>query len=83
MTAAGPQRTCVGCRRRGSPNGWLRVAAGPDGAVRIGRTARGRGAWCCSTACFEEAVRRGALSRALRRPLTTTELSELRATLCN
>ncbi|HTD49215.1 MAG TPA: DUF448 domain-containing protein [Acidimicrobiia bacterium] len=82
MTSA-PQRTCVGCRQQGRPTGWLRIAAGPDGMVRIGRTAQGRGAWCCSIPCFEQAVRRGALTRALRRPLTTTELNELRATLCN
>ena len=64
-----------------------RLAAdrGRPATVRCGwdEPAPGRGAWCCSTACFEEAVRRGALTRALRRPLTTTELDELRATLCN
>ena len=54
-----------------------------DGTVRLGRTAPGRGGWCCSAACFEQAVGRGALDRALRHSLTTTELAGLRATLCN
>jgi len=67
--AAGPLRTCVGCRRRDSPRGWQRVAAGPDGTLGAGRHAPGRGAWLCSTACLEEAIRRGSLARALRRSL--------------
>ena len=46
-----------------------------------GRTAPGRGAWCCSAACFEQAVGRGALARALRRAISSAELDALRATL--
>ncbi len=65
-----PQRTCVGCRQRAEPTGWQRIAVDRDGVVRTGRTAPGRGAWCCSSACFERAVGRGALDRALRHPLT-------------
>jgi len=65
------------------PSGWHRIAVARDGAVRAGRTAPGRGAWCCSDACFERAAGRGALDRALRHSITTTELAGLRATLCN
>ncbi len=52
-----------------------------EGAVQIGRTAPGRGAWVCSQACFAEAAKRGTLARALRRELTSTEVEELRARL--
>jgi predicted RNA-binding protein YlxR (DUF448 family) len=55
----------------------------PDGSVGIGRREPGRGAWLChgSRECFEQAVRRGALERALRRPLETDEIGALRARL--
>ncbi len=52
-----------------------------EGAVQIGRTAPGRGAWICSSDCFARAAERGTLARALRRELTSTEVEELRATL--
>jgi hypothetical protein len=35
----------------------------------------------CSEACCEQALRTGALARALRRKPTTTEVEALRATL--
>jgi predicted RNA-binding protein YlxR (DUF448 family) len=52
-----------------------------EGAVQIGRTKPGRGAWICSSDCFARATKRGTLARALRRELTSTEVEELRATL--
>jgi len=52
-----------------------------EGAVEIGRTAPGRGAWVCSGACFGRAAKRGMLARALRRDLTNTEVGALRARL--
>ena len=70
MTAAGsfggPQRTCVGCRRVAPSEALVRLT------VREGRVALaeprpvGRGAWLCPQPdCFEQAVRRRALDRAL------------------
>ena len=83
-TPAAPQRTCVGCRRQGLPERLAADRSRPA-TVRYGwdelRPAGVPGA--APPTCFEEAVRRGALARALRRPLTTTELDELRARLCN
>ena len=52
-----------------------------EGAVQIGRTAPGRGAWVCSGECFARAAERGTLARALRRELTSTEVEALRARL--
>ena len=60
----GPVRTCVGCRRRGPADGLVRLRLGPEGLVT--GPGPGRGAWVCSSACFEQALRRGALWRALR-----------------
>ena len=76
-----PRRTCVGCRRTDRPEGWIRIAATREGAIEIGRTAAGRGAWICSGACFARAAGRGMLARALRRELTSTEVEGLRARL--
>src|SRR5205823_1118695 len=63
-----PVRTCVGCRRRGSPRELIRVTRAADGKLVVGRSARGRGAWLCagSPRCLTEAVRRQAFDRALR-----------------
>ncbi|HVJ96099.1 MAG TPA: YlxR family protein [Acidimicrobiia bacterium] len=77
----GPIRTCVGCRRTGPPARWTRLAASPDGTVGTGRTAPGRGAWVCSPACFDSAVRTKALARALRCEVSSTAVEALRATL--
>ena len=76
-------RTCVGCRRTGEPSAWVRIAANRTGGLAIGREAPGRGAWVCSKECFEQALRRGALARALRRTVTNTDAQALRARLNN
>jgi predicted RNA-binding protein YlxR (DUF448 family) len=59
----------------------MRIAAAKDGSLAFGRSAPGRGAWVCSGECFEAALVRGALARALRRELTSTDIEALRATL--
>ncbi len=47
----------------------MRVVLSPDGAVVVGRSLPGRGAWLCagSLDCCEQAVKRRGLARALRR----------------
>ena len=57
------------------------MAAAKDGTLAVGRAAPGRGAWVCSAECFDAAVRRGALPRALRRECPSTEVEALRARL--
>lgn len=65
-----PERTCVGCRRRASTTGLLRVVAHgscalPDPQRRL----PGRGAWMHPDAgCLAAAERRRALPRALKVP---------------
>jgi len=63
------------------PVDWWRIAAAKDGTVAVGSTAPGRGAWVCSPECFETAVQRDALVKALRRKLTSAEVEQVRATL--
>ena len=51
-----------------APGELVRVVAGPDGSLAVGRTLPGRGAWLCagSASCLEAATRRKAFDRALR-----------------
>ncbi|MGQ0434706.1 MAG: YlxR family protein [Microthrixaceae bacterium] len=68
-------RTCVGCRRRAAQHELLRLVATREGTLAIGRTLPGRGAWLCAASrpCLELAVRRNALSRALRSPVSSDQ----------
>jgi predicted RNA-binding protein YlxR (DUF448 family) len=65
------------------PHELVRIARAPDGTVSVG-AGPGRGAWLCASTpagCFEQAVGRRALERALRTRLTAAELASLRAKL--
>ena len=77
------ERSCVGCGRKAAPEELDRIARRPDGSLGVGRREPGRGAWICSgsTACFDQAVRRKALERSFRSPVTNTEIERLRARL--
>src|SRR5215472_10394027 len=63
-----PVRTCVGCKVRAVKSSLLRVVADGDELVPDPQARRpGRGAYLHhSQACFEQAQRRRAFSRALR-----------------
>ena len=78
-----PERSCVGCGRKAAPEELDRIARRPDGSLAVGRREPGRGAWICSgaVACFDQAIRRKALERSLRRPVTNTDIERLRARL--
>lgn len=79
----GPERTCIGCRRKTGPAELVRIARRPDGSLGMGRAEPGRGAWLCaaSAACFDAAVRRRAFGRALRAEVPAHELARLRERL--
>ena len=77
-----PERTCVGCRRRVPKPRLLRLVAGDPGTVRFdpGAVLPGRGAYVHrDRACLEEALRRGAIARALRTSLDERGAATLRA----
>ena len=61
----------------------LRVVAGPDGTLAVGRSLPGRGAWLCagSVACIDLAGRRKAFARALRADVPPAAVDRLRTTL--
>jgi predicted RNA-binding protein YlxR (DUF448 family) len=64
-----PRRTCIACRVVEGKRALLRLVRSPDGTVSLDRTGKrsGRGAYLCATReCWEVALRRGMLERALR-----------------
>ncbi|MBW3547325.1 MAG: YlxR family protein [Actinobacteria bacterium] len=75
-----PHRTCIGCRRRTTPEKLTRVIRRFDGTLEVGRTLPGRGAWLCagSPGCVDRAERRGAFQRSLRGPVTPEAVASLR-----
>ncbi|WP_370072557.1 YlxR family protein [Streptacidiphilus sp. MAP5-3] len=77
-TAACPERTCVGCRKRSAKHDLLRVTAVEGACVPDPRgTLPGRGAYLHpESGCLASALRRRAFPRAFRLqgPLDTTAL---------
>jgi uncharacterized protein len=64
-----PQRTCIACRRTDAKRGLMRLVRGVDGHVVLDSTGKraGRGAYLChDPACWEQALKRRGLERALR-----------------
>ena len=55
----------------------VRCALGPGGPA-VGRHAPGRGAWVCSLACFDTAVKRRGFDRAWRQAVGADALATLR-----
>ncbi|MDO8483707.1 MAG: YlxR family protein [Candidatus Limnocylindrales bacterium] len=69
-----PSRSCVACRTVRPKRELMRVVRTPAGEVAIDSSGRsaGRGAYVCRTAeCIDNAIKKGALSRALKTPLPT------------
>ncbi len=64
-----PQRTCVACRQTSAKRQLERIVRTPDGHVALDPTGKrsGRGAYLCNApACWEAALKRGVLPRALK-----------------
>ncbi|MBI1756456.1 MAG: YlxR family protein [Fimbriimonas ginsengisoli] len=78
--AAGPQRTCVGCRRKGDQADFLRVAATADGSLTVrGKGGAGRSAYLCKqVSCIEAGMKSGRLERALRTKFEESARARLR-----
>lgn len=74
---AGPERTCVLTRAKGSRDELIRLALSPDGEVApdIRARAPGRGAWIAvGRAALDEANARGKLKAALQRAFKTQKV---------
>lgn len=75
-----PQRTCVSCRITSAKQEFVRAVRTPEGTVEIDLTGKraGRGAYVCARrACWEEALKKGRLERALHTTISTREREEL------
>ncbi|MGD8997427.1 MAG: YlxR family protein [Anaerolineae bacterium] len=76
-----PQRTCVACRARRPKRELVRVVRAPEGEVAVDETGKrsGRGGYLCpDRSCWEVALSRGQLDRALRTELTEEDRTRLR-----
>ena len=77
----------MGCRRRAPKSELIRLARVPGGPIVVDPDGKapGRGAYVCSgnkLECFEIAVKRGRVGRALRAKLGTAEVSAIAEALC-
>lgn len=76
-----PKRTCVGCRVTGEKRDFVRAVRTPVGTVEIDLTGKraGRGAYLCpQSACWEQALKKDRLARALRTTISSSEIERLR-----
>ncbi len=73
------QRTCIVCRENNAKNSLLRIVRTPEGAVAFDATGRmnGRGAYVCSVACLEKAMKTKRLDSALRTKLTEEDCERI------
>jgi predicted RNA-binding protein YlxR (DUF448 family) len=77
-----PQRSCVACRTTTAKRELVRIVRLPTGAVEVDPTGKksGRGAYLCrQVTCWEEALKRNRLSKALRTTLTEESRAVLQA----
>jgi predicted RNA-binding protein YlxR (DUF448 family) len=75
-----PERTCVACRAHGAKRALVRVVRLTEGGVVVDETGKqkGRGAYLCrQRVCWNKALTRGVLERALRVTLSAEEVTAL------
>lgn len=67
-----PTRTCVACRTERQKREFVRIVRAPDGTVSLDTSGRasGRGAYLCADGkCWQTALKKSSLERALGVPL--------------
>jgi predicted RNA-binding protein YlxR (DUF448 family) len=77
-----PQRTCIACRSTEAKRGLIRVVRTPEGRVELDASGKknGRGAYVHeSKACWDEALKRDRLGRALKIAVPAEDADALRA----
>lgn len=75
-----PQRTCIGCRTTSAKRAFVRVVSTLEGKVEVDETGKrnGRGAYLCQRSdCWQEALKKDRLARALRTAISPREREEL------
>ncbi|MEX2247709.1 MAG: YlxR family protein [Dehalococcoidia bacterium] len=76
-----PTRTCVACRTSEAKRGLVRVVRTPEGRVEVDSTGKknGRGAYVHeSRSCWDEALKKDRLGRALKVAVPPGDLEQLR-----
>ncbi|MFN8555855.1 MAG: YlxR family protein [Dehalococcoidia bacterium] len=71
-----PQRTCIGCRATSAKRGFVRIVRTAEGRIEVDLTGKkpGRGAYLCAQrSCWETALKREQIARALRTPLLSED----------
>jgi hypothetical protein len=77
-----PQRSCVACRTTAAKRELVRIVRLASGAVEVDPTGKkaGRGAYLCRRrACWDEALKRSRISKALRTALSEESRAALEA----
>ena len=83
-----PERTCIACRSlhlegaKQAKRDLVRVVRSPRGDVSVDLTGKkpGRGAYLCADpACWEVGLKKGALERALKVSISSTDRAALEA----
>jgi len=77
-----PQRTCIGCRSVQAKRDFVRVVRTPEGRVELDPTGKknGRGAYVHETrSCWDAALKKDRLGRALKVSIPAEDLQALRA----
>jgi predicted RNA-binding protein YlxR (DUF448 family) len=75
-----PQRTCVACRSTEAKRGLVRVVRTPEGRVELDSTGKtnGRGAYVHDQrTCWEQALKKHQLGRALKVSVPSSDLAIL------
>ena len=75
-----PYRTCIGCQEKKPKRDLLRIIRTPEGIIEIDETGKksGRGAYLCyNKICFQEAMKKKRLEKALKIDITSSTVQEL------
>ncbi len=75
-----PERTCIACRTSSAKRQLVRVVRTVDGSVELDETSKrpGRGAYLChSKACWDQALQKNLLDRALKTSMTAEDKARL------
>jgi predicted RNA-binding protein YlxR (DUF448 family) len=78
-----PTRTCVACRTERQKREFVRIVRAPDGTVAFDSTGRanGRGAYLCADAsCWQAALKKKSIERALGGVVLPADVRETLAT---
>jgi predicted RNA-binding protein YlxR (DUF448 family) len=77
-----PLRTCIACRSTEAKRGLVRVVRTPEGRVELDATGKknGRGAYVHEArACWDEALKKDRLGRALKVAVPAEDMEQLKA----